>query len=154
MLTHHPSPALLPWLTPGGTTQENDRNVCFDARLKARGDSRGPHSSHTKLAAKALHTTQGNLGNKQAGRAKSNFFEGLNPPGIIPTGNFKNHFRVYLFHYALLWEEGELLHHPCSLFGSWGLPTCCFQNLPFKGRRKTDGHKNTSEAKYTMQNHS
>lgn len=26
--TRHASSALLPWLTPGGTTQENDRNVC------------------------------------------------------------------------------------------------------------------------------
>ena len=42
----------------------------------------------------------------------------------------------------------------CSLFGSWGLPTCCFQHLPFKGHRKTDGHKNISEAKYTMQSDS
>lgn len=45
MLTHHPSPALLPWLTPGGTTQENDRNVCFDARLK-QGETRGAPTPH------------------------------------------------------------------------------------------------------------
>lgn len=38
----------------------------------------------------------------------------------------------------------------CSLFGSWGLSTCCFQHLPFKGRRKTDGHKKTFQRQSTQ----
>lgn len=69
----------------------------FLCQVKARGRCEAPHSSHTKLAAKGLHTAQGNLGNKRAWQSqKQFFFEGVNSPDIIPIRNFKNHFRFYL----------------------------------------------------------
>ena len=67
--------------------------------------------------------------------------------------NFKTLLQILPSPTAISFGKREYLFIvQCGLFGSWGLPTCRFQHLPFKGRRKTDGHKNISEAKYTMHN--
>lgn len=46
----------------------------FLCQVKARGRCEALHSSHTKLAAKALHTTQGDSGNKQGWQRQKQFF--------------------------------------------------------------------------------
>lgn len=72
---------------------------------------------------------------------------------LFPMRNFKTLLQILPSPTAISFGKREYLFIvQCGLFGSWGLPTCRFQHLPFKGCRKTDGHKNISEAKYTMHN--
>lgn len=116
---------------------------------------RSPHSSHTKLA--ALHTTQGGSGNKQSWQSQNQIWGWGGEESVLlvlfSVQNFKTSPQILPSPTVISFGRREYSFNvQCSLFGSWGLPTCCFQHLPFKGHRKTDGHKNTSEAKYTMQN--
>lgn len=130
------------------------QDVCFYATLK-QGETWSPLPVTCQAGSQGLHTTQGNSGNKQAGRAKSNFFWRGQFSWYYPHRKFQKSLQSLPFPTVLSFGRREYFFIiQCSLFGSWGLPTCCFQHLPFKGRRKTDGHKNISEAKYTMQNHS
>jgi len=130
--------------------------VCVHARLKQRRNSTpfNPHSLHTKLV--ALHTSQAGLGNQQAWQSQNHFFFFLKGSVLLvlfPMRNFKTLLQILPSPTAISFGKREYLFIvQCGLFGSWGLPTCRFQHLPFKGRRKTDGHKNISEAKYTMHN--
>lgn len=116
--------------------------VCL-CQVKARRRLEALHSSHTKLAAKTVHGTQGGTGNKHAGRAKNNFFWRGQFSWYYPHRKFQKSLQILPSPTVISFGRREyffIMH--CSLFGSWGLSTCCFQHLPFKGRRKTDGHKN------------
>lgn len=128
---------------------------CVYARLKPGRDSTpSPNSSHTKLA--ASHTTQGGSGKQQHWQSQNrSFLKGSILLVLFPIRNFKTSLQILPSPTVISFGRREYFFIvQCSLFGSWGLPTCCFQHLPFKGHRKTDGHKNISEAKYTMQNDS
>lgn len=117
-------------------------------QVTARGSLEAPQSSHTKLAAKALHITQGGLGNTQAGRAKNNFFWRGQFSWYYPHRKFQKSLQILPTPTVISFGRREpFLIILCSLFGSWGLSTCCFQHLPFKGRRKTDGHKKNFRGK-------
>ena len=129
--------------------------MCVHARLKQGRNSipLNPHSLHTKPA--ALHTSQAGLGNQQGWQSQNHIFflKGSVLLVLFPMRNFKTLLQILPSPTAISFGKREYLFIvQCGLFGSWGLPTCRFQHLPFKGRRKTDGHKNISEAKYTMHN--
>lgn len=127
------------------------RQVKARARLKALSPTHHipswqPHTQHRVV--RAIN---------KAGRTKTNFFFGMGqfswyyPPKEIS----KHHFRFYLLQ---LWSPlagGSISSSSSVVFLDPGVSQhAAFKHLPFKGRGKTDGHKNISEAKYTMQNDS
>lgn len=135
---------------------ERQECVCFYARLKQGGDVRLPTHHIPSWQPRACTQHRAIQGINEPGRAKNNFFFWRGQfSWYYPHKKFQKSLQILPSPTVISFGRREYFFIvQCSLFGSWGLPTCCFQHLPFKGRRKTDGHKNISEAKYTMQNDS
>lgn len=128
--------------------------VC-SCQVKARAKFYPPQPSLiTHQAGSLTHITGWFGGSTRLAEPKPFFFlKGSVLLVLFPMRNFKTLLQILPSPIAISFGKREYLFIvQCGLFGSWGLPTCRFQHLPFKGSRKTDGHKNISEAKYTMHN--
>lgn len=71
--THRPSSALLPWLTPGGTTQENDRNVSVFMPGYSKGESRSPPLITYQAGSQGLAHNTGWLGEYTGWQSQKQF---------------------------------------------------------------------------------